>query len=56
MPITLMDLPGVVLESFYNTTELAIHLCQPMNKFAPNEDALAMVQWPSTITILYTYT
>ena len=23
-------------------------------QFAPNEDNLAMVQWPSTITILYT--
>ena len=33
--------------------ELTILLCQPINSLLPNEDDLAMVQRPSTITILY---
>ena len=36
-------------------SELTILLCQPMNSLLSNEDNLAMVQWPSTITILFIY-
>ena len=34
-------------------SELTILLCQQMNSLLLNEDDLAMVQQPSTITILY---
>ena len=34
-------------------SELTILLCQPLNSLLLNEDDLAMVQQPSTITILY---